>query len=50
MSTAAWLIIIIFRQNVKHDNIVDNFGVYDKINTTQGEINFLLCTDIALSR
>ena len=25
---------VIFRQNVEHNNIVDNFGIYDKINTT----------------
>jgi hypothetical protein len=35
---------IIFLQNTKHNNIVDNFGIYDRIET---KLNHLMCMDIA---
>jgi len=35
---------VIFLQNTKHINIVDNFGIYDRIET---KLNYLMCTDIA---
>ena len=29
---------VIFLQNTKHNNIVDNFGLYDRIESVGGEI------------
>jgi hypothetical protein len=41
---------LIFLQDVKHDNIIDNFLIYDRNEIAEDEINFLMCTVIAFSR
>jgi hypothetical protein len=41
---------LIFLQDVKHNNIVDNFGIYDTIKAAGDEIKLLMCTVIAFSR
>jgi len=33
---------VIFHQNMKHNNIVDNFGIYDRCESAEDEIKFFI--------
>ena len=41
-SKAAWPFFVILLQDTKHNNIVDNYGICDRIKTAKEEIKFFI--------